>query len=473
MRRRERHASDQTALQRWGLLVALVAFVLPLVVQPDGLDATGHRMLGVFLAAIVLWVTEAIPLHATAVGIIGAEILLISDAAVLALPAGFEAPPFAEFYAALANPVLMLFLGGFFLAEGAAKYSLDRNLARVLLRPFGTSPRGIMLGLMLITAALSMFMSNTATTATMTAVVLSVTATLPPGDRLRTALALSIPIAANIGGIATPVGTPPNAIALGGLAEAGITITFLEWMLATLPFVLLTLAAAWVLLGRLHRSPTESIVLQIEGQFETSRPAMVFYATFIVTVGLWLTEPLHGINSQVVGFVPVVTLLATRVFGVPEIQNVRWDVLWLVGGGIALATGMSAAGVDAWIVGLVQWDVLPTAGLLVVLALISLGLSTTISNSATANLLVPIGLTMAMSDAVAVNPLLAGIIIAVGCSLAMALPISTPPNAIAYATGAVTTRDLAVAGLLVGAIGLILFLAVAPLLWDLLGIAGM
>ncbi len=473
MRRRERGASEQTALQRVGLLAALVAFVLPLVLQPDGLDAAGHRMLGVFLAAIVLWVTEAIPLHATAVAIIGAEILLISDAAVLPVPGGFEAPPFADFYAALANPVLMLFLGGFFLAEGAAKYSLDRNLARVLLKPFGTSPRGIMLGLMLITAVLSMFMSNTATTATMTAVVLSVTATLPPGDRLRTGLALSIPIAANVGGIATPVGTPPNAIALGGLAEAGITITFLEWMLATLPFMLLTLAAAWVLLGRLHRSPTKSISLSIEGKFETSRPALIFYVTFIVTVGLWLTEPLHGVNSQVVGFFPVVVLLATRVFGVPEIQNVRWDVLWLVGGGIALATGMSAAGVDAWIVGLVEWEVLPTAGLLVVLALIALGLSTTISNSATANLLVPIGLTMAMSDAVAVNPLLAGIIIAVGCSLAMALPISTPPNAIAYATGAVTTRHLAVAGLAVGAIGLVLFLGVAPLLWDLLGIAGM
>ena len=473
MRRRERGASEQTALQRWGLLAALVVFVLPLVLQPDGLDAAGHRMLGVFLAAIVLWVTEAVPLHATAVAIIGAEILLISDAAVLPIPAEFEAPPFADFYAALANPVLMLFLGGFFLAEGAAKYSLDRNLARVLLRPFGTSPRGIMLGLMLITAVLSMFMSNTATTATMTAVVLSVTATLPPGDRLRTGLALSIPIAANVGGIATPVGTPPNAIALGGLAEAGITITFLEWMLATLPFMLLTLAAAWLLLGRLHRSPTKSINLSIEGQFETSRPAVIFYVTFVLTVGLWLTEPLHGVSSQVVGFFPVVVLLATRVFGVPEIQNVRWDVLWLVGGGIALATGMSAAGVDAWIVGLVEWEVLPTAGLLVVLALIALGLSTTISNSATANLLVPIGLTMAMSDAVAVNPLLAGIIIAVGCSLAMALPISTPPNAIAYATGAVSTRHLAVAGLAVGAIGLALFLGVAPLLWDLLGIAGM
>ena len=473
MKRRNPVTNGRPWLQRVGLVLAPIAFVAPIVAQPDGLDAAGHRMLGVFLAAIVLWITEAIPLHATAVLIIGAEILLISDATVLPLPAEYDAPPFADFYAALANPVLMLFLGGFFLAEGAAKYRLDRNLARVLLRPFGASPAGIMLGLMIITAVLSMFMSNTATAATMTAVVLSVTASLPPGDRLRTSLALSIPIAANVGGIATPVGTPPNAIALGGLSGAGITITFLEWMLATLPFVLATLLVAWLLLRRLHPSPTTRLELGMEGEFDTSRPALLFYGVFAVTVALWLTEPLHGINSQVVGFVPVVVLLATRVFGVAELQNIRWDVLWLVGGGIALATGMAATGLDQWLVGQVAWEALPIAGLLVVLALIALGLSTTISNSATANLLVPIGITLAMSEAVDIDPLLAGLIIAVSCSLAMALPISTPPNAIAYATGAVSTRDLAVVGLLVGAAGLILFLGVAPLFWDLVGVAGM
>lgn len=464
---------ERTLLQRLGLPLAVVAFLLPIVLQPDGLDAAGHRMLGIFLAAIVLWITEAVPLYATAVLIIFGEILFISEASVMPLPDGFEAPPIDDFYSALANPVLMLFLGGFFLAEGAAKYRLDRNLARVLLRPFGTSPSGIMLGLMLITAALSMFMSNTATAATMTAVVLSVTATLPPGDRLRTSLALSIPIAANVGGIATPVGTPPNAIALAGLNERGISISFLEWMLATLPFVILILVAAWWLLGRLHRSETKELKLQMEGEFDMSRPAILFYGVFALTIALWLTEPLHGVPATVVGFLPVVVLLSTQVFGVTELQNVRWDVLWLVGGGIALATGMAAAGVDEWLVALVAWENLPVALLLVVLAVISLALSTTISNSATANLLVPIGLTLAMSDAVAVDPLLAGIIIAVGCSLAMALPISTPPNAIAYATGAVRTKDLAVVGLLVGAIGLVLFLAVAPLWWNLLGIAGM
>lgn len=461
---------QRTRLQKIGLPLAAILAIAPMLAEPAGLDAPGARMLGIFLAAVVLWVTEAIPLHATAVFIIFAEIVLISDASVLPMPAGYDAPAYSEFYAALANPILMLFLGGFFLAEGARKYQLDRNLARVLLRPFGTSPAGVILGIMLITAALSMFMSNTATAATMMAVVLALTAKLPPGDRLRPALALSIPIAANVGGIATPVGTPPNAIALGGLNEAGISITFLQWMLATLPFVIVILLVGWLALRRVYRSETTEVELEVSGAFDRSAAARVFYATFAVTVGLWLTEPLHGINSQVVGFVPVVVLLATRVFGVTELQNIRWDVLWLVGGGIALATGMNATGVDTWLVGLVGWDALPVWLLLLGLAGIALGLSTIISNSATANLLVPIALTLALSGAVTVDPLLVGLLIAVACSLAMALPISTPPNAIAYATGAVTTKDLAIVGSIVGAIGLALFLLAGPLWWNLIGI---
>ncbi|MCP4247780.1 MAG: SLC13/DASS family transporter, partial [bacterium] len=149
-----------------GLALGLFALVFPWFLNLDGLSEPGHRILGVFLMAIVLWVTEAIPLYATAALIIFLQILFISDQALWDLPSGFDPPTSASYFATLAHPVLMLFLGGFFLAEGAARYRLDRNLARILLRPFGDSPRMIVLGLMVITALFSMFMSNTATTAT-------------------------------------------------------------------------------------------------------------------------------------------------------------------------------------------------------------------------------------------------------------------------------------------------------------------
>lgn len=454
-----------------GLTLGVIVFALPYLVEFEGLSVAGHRIFSVFLLAIVLWVTEAIPLHATAALIILLEILLISDKALSSLPAGFEAPAFSTFFAALAHPVLMLFLGGFFLADGAAKFQLDKNMARVLLRPFGDSPQRIMLGLMLITAVFSMFMSNTATTATLLAVVLPVIASLNPEDRLRTGLALSIPIAANIGGLGTPVGTPPNAIAVGSLADAGISISFVQWMIMAIPMMVVILLIAWYLLTRLFPAQEKTLQLRIEATFNTSLPAKVFYVTFALTVGLWMTEPLHGISSSIVGFLPVVILLSTRVFSTRDLQSIQWHVLWLVAGGIALGVGVNASGLDRWLVGLVSWESIGQALLILTLAVVALLLSTFISNSAAANLLIPVGLSLALSDAVGADPALAAFFIAVGASLAMALPVSTPPNAIAFSTGAVKTRDLAVAGSIIGVVGLVLYVFVAPLLWDLMGVA--
>jgi sodium-dependent dicarboxylate transporter 2/3/5 len=467
--------SALTTWQRSGLVVGLIVFALPWILQAvgqplPGLAPEGHRVLAIFLLAIVLWVTEAVPLHATATIIILLEVLLLSDKAILSAPAGFTPDSYSRYFGCLADPILMLFLGGFFLADGARKFDLDRNLARVMLRPFGTSPRMILLGLMAITALFSMFMSNTATTATMMAVVLPVISQLPAGDRLRAGLALSIPVAANIGGIGTPIGTPPNAIALGALAEAGIHVGFARWMIMAIPFVVVILLLAWVLLAKLFPSRESAIQLNIESTFDRSRGAWIFYLTFAVTVVLWLTEKLHGMSSSVVGFLPVVVLLSTRVFSTRDMQNLQWHVLWLLAGGIALGAGVKAGGLDHWLIGLVSWEHLSPQILIFMLALVALSIGTLISHSATANLLVPIGMSLATSDAVSISPVLAGVFIAVGCSLAMALPVSTPPNAIAMATGAIKTRDMAIVGLVLGAVGLALFVFVGPTLWRLLGV---
>ena len=456
-------------IRQVGGILAIVAFALPFFVEFDGLSPEGHRILAVFLMAIVLWVTEAIPLHATAALIILLEILLISDQALVSTGVDFDAPTYGSFFSALSHPVLMLFLGGFFLADGAAKFNLDRNLARVMLRPFGTSPRGILLGLMLVTAAFSMFMSNTATTATLMAVILPVVAGLPAEDRFRTGLALSIPIAANVGGIGTPVGTPPNAIAVGSLAEAGISISFLDWMALAVPPMLLTLVAAWWLLVRFYPATVEKVSLGITGSFDRSLKANIFTVVFAVTVLLWLTEPIHGIPSAIVGFMPVVVLLAVGVMSTKDLQSIQWHVLWLVAGGIALGAGVAQTGVDVWLVGHVEWGDFGSTLVVILLAVVTLALSTVISNSATANLMVPIGLSLAASSAVDVGVTRAAFFIAIGASLAMALPISTPPNAIAYSTGVVQTRDLAFSGIVIGAIGIVLYLVLAPLLWQAMG----
>ncbi len=456
---------------RWiGLAAAIVVFLVPLIFKFDGLSPAGHRMFAIFLVAIVLWVTEAIPLHATAVLVIALEILMVSDEALFGLPADFEPRSFRDYFAALADPVLMLFLGGFFLASGASKFKMDRAMARTLLRPFGTSPSRIMLGLMLITAGFSMFMSNTATTATMMAVVLPVVGGLAATDQLRTAMVLAIPIAANIGGIGTPVGTPPNAIAIGQLSAAGTSISFGRWMVMAVPGALVLLIFAWWLLGRLFPTDTKSITLNIEGQFNKSRPAMIFYAVFALTVVLWLTESFHGLSSSIVGFLPVVVLLATQVFDAKDIQNVQWHVLWLVAGGIALGKGVADSGLDSWLIDLITWQSIGPSVIAFAFALVALMLSTVISNSASANLLVPIGVSLTMSGTVDLDPIIVGFVIAIGASLAMALPISTPPNAIAYSSGMIDTGSMARTGFIIGLVGLVLFLVISPLLWSAVGV---
>jgi sodium-dependent dicarboxylate transporter 2/3/5 len=453
-----------------GVVVAVAWAVIPLAFPIGDLSVEGRRMLAIFGAAVVLWVTEAIPLYATAAIIIFSEITLISDEAIVSVSADFDAPAFSSFYGALAHPVLMLFLGGFFLADAAAKFRLDRNLAGVLLKPFGRNPTSLIGGLMVITALLSMFMSNTATTAAMMAVILPVSASLPPADPLRTGLALSIPVAANVGGLGTPVGTPPNAIALGRLADEGIRIDFLTWMALAVPIVIVILGVAWFVIIRQFPAQADEVDVHIGGEFDRSRPARILYVTFAATVLLWLSEPIHGVPATIVGFVPVVVLLATGVMDSDDLRRVNWHVLWLVGGGIALGSGVAASGLDVWLVELVDWSDLPRLALVGGLVLFALVMSTVISNSATANLLIPIGVSLAASEAIDLDPALAAVVIAVACSLAMALPVSTPPNAIAFATGAVATRDLARTGIVLGAIGAVLVAFVAPPVWDTLGL---
>ena len=348
--------------------------------------------------------------------------------------------------------------------------ALDRNLTRLLLKPFGRSAPRILMGLMIVTAALSMFMSNTATTATMMAVVLPVLARLPADSRLRGGLALSIPVAANIGGMGTPVGTPPNAIALGTLAESGYTITFVDWMVMTVPFMLLILLAAWALIVRAFARGAPPLEIDIDARFDRSRPALILYAVFAATLLLWLTEPLHGIKSYVVGFLPVVVLLCTGVFTTRDMQSLQWHVLWLVAGGIALGAGVTLSGFDHWLIGLVDWSRMSTGVVAAGLCVLALAMGTVISHSATANLLIPIGISLAAGELAAVSPVRAGVFIAIGASLAMALPISTPPNAIAYSTGAIRTSHMAFVGAVIGVLGTLLFVFVAPPFWKLLGL---
>ena len=455
-----------TRRQVVGLVLGAVMFLAPLLVDVPGLEDMGERMLAIFLLAIVLWVTEAIPLVATAVLVIALEILLVSNQALLPVPG--DATKYSAFLGALANPVIILFLGGFLIADGAEKYRLDKNLAAVLIRPFTGSARTTVLGLMVITAMLSMFMSNTATTATMFAVIIPILGALPAG-RARAGLALSIPVAANVGGIGTPVGTPPNAIALGALEEAGYDVSFLDWMIMAVPLMVMILVGAWLLICVLLLPGGLKVELDMRAQWHTDRKALTFYVIAAATILAWMTESLHGVSANVVGFLAVAALLVTQVMGAEDLGRLSWPVLWLVAGGIALGDGVGATGLDAWILGLFGWDAMPAFVVIIVMGMLGLAMSNVISHSAASNLLIPLAMGLA-TGIDGLEPVTIAVVLALACSLGMSLPISTPPNAIAYATGEVTTADMAKVGVVVGVVGAALLVLLMPPLWSALGL---
>ncbi|MDO4888566.1 MAG: DASS family sodium-coupled anion symporter [Actinomycetaceae bacterium] len=455
-------------LQVGGMIAGAFAFIVPLAVDIPNLAEPGERMLAIFLLAIIFWITEAIPLTATAVLVVLLEVLLVSNDAVVGLASQADLPKPDEYFAALANPIIILFLGGFLIADGAEKYGLDKNLAAFMLKPFTGSARSTVLGLMVITALLSMFMSNTATTATMFAVVIPIIAGLPSA-KARSGVALSIPLAANVGGIGTPVGTPPNAIAISALAEHGVRVSFLDWMVMAVPFMLLVLLGSWLLLCALFIPRGEKISIEMESDWNMSRQAKIFYAVAAGTIALWMTEPIHRISSNTIGFIPVVALLCLRVMDGSDLKKLDWPVLWLVSGGIALGTGIGQTGLDEWLVGSISWQAMGAIAVIAVLGFIGLGFANVMSHSAAANLLAPLAVSLAVSlDDINIVSIAA--VVAISTSLGMSMPISTPPNAIAYSTGTVTLRDMAILGIVVGIAGTILLVFALPHIWAVMGL---
>ncbi|WP_038176052.1 SLC13 family permease [Vibrio pacinii] len=454
------------------LIKLLISFAIPVGVlfMPidwipiDDLTLIQHRLLAIFLLAALLWVLEPVPVFATSILIIALELVMISNKGLHLFrtpPSGHELGElmnYTDIFSAFSSPIIILFMGGFALAIAASKYELDNNLARVLLRPFGHQPKFIMLGLMLITAVFSMFMSNTATTVMMLALLGPIVASAPKGDIGIKALVLCIPIAANTGGIATPIGTPPNAIALQYLTGEN-AIDFLTWMMMGLPFVVIQLTIAWFLLQKLFPSSQPTMTLKLDGQFQKNWRAIVVYITFASTILLWMTTKLHGMNTYVVSIIPLAVFTLTGIMGKAELKQINWDVLWLVAGGIAIGIGLDKTGLASALAHAIDYESLSPIAVVLTLSLVCWIMANFMSNTATANLLMPIAAAIgaSMESLVSVGGLQGLlVVVAFSASLGMILPVSTPPNSLAYSTGLIESKDMAKTGLIIGVIGLVL-----------------
>lgn len=453
------------------IVIPLIILLLPSsCFGIEGLTLVEHRVIAIFVMAALCWVLEPIPIYATSVLIILLELLMISDKGLWFAKAPSEdlgtLLSFKAIMGTFSSPIIMLFLGGFFLAMAATKYRLDINLARVLLKPFGSDPKYVMMGLMMITATFSMFMSNTATTAMMLSILTPVLALFSRGDMAKVAFALSVPVAANIGGIGTPIGTPPNAVALKYLVGEN-SIDFAQWMSFAIPFVVVMLLFAWFLLIYLFPMTSKQINLNIKGRFLKTTKSVIVYITFIVTILLWLTGAWHGMNSYVVALIPVAVFSVFKIITKEDLKKISWDVLWLVSGGIALGLALEKSGLAVNAVNAIPFSQFHPLLLISGASLLCLVMANFMSNTATANLLLPLAAALGIS----MHSLLpyggeVVLILAVtfAASLGMSLPVSTPPNALAYASGHIEGKQMAKVGIIIGTVGLLLTYAMLYLM---------
>jgi solute carrier family 13 (sodium-dependent dicarboxylate transporter), member 2/3/5 len=460
--------------------VTLVLSVATYWLTREALGEMAARSLSIIIVAAVFWATEVLPLFATAFVVVGLEILALATdgglaAELTALLHWLQVdvrldpavPPIgaAAFLTPLADDVIILFLGAFLLAAAVRKHRVDERLARRVLRPFAGSPLRLIYGVLGVTAFFSMWMSNTAMAAMMLAIVGPTVRRLPEDATLRVALLLAVPFGANIGGIGTPIGSPPNAIAYGVLNQAGYGVTFLTWMLVAIPLAAMLILAAGLLLMVMLRpaGPTDLGLRQQASPLDTGGRATL--AILVVTVLLWILGDWHGLRPGAVALLAAAALTGLGMLDRDDVDSIDWNILILMWGALSLSVAAAESGLLAQ-VRRVDLAGLPgglwTAGLVVAVA--AVGLSTIMSNTATAALLVPAALAVSLPGREQF-----AMLAALCCSFGMALPVSTPPNAIAYATAAIPLRTLIRTGGTLSFVCLVLVLlgyrAVLPLVF--------
>jgi solute carrier family 13 (sodium-dependent dicarboxylate transporter), member 2/3/5 len=465
-----------------GLGLGPVLFALILILPPPaGLSAAGWATAAVAVLMAVWWATEALPLAATALlPLVLFPLLGIFDVQQTAAP--------------FANPLIFLFLGGFLIALAVQRWKLHRRIALHIVIRVGQRPRSLVAGAMLATAALSMWISNTATTMMMLPIAASLIAVSrddqrqarPDDANFATAMMLGIAYAASIGGLATLIGSPPNALAASFLLQTfSVEVTFARWMAMALPITLVMLPLAWLVLTRVAfpfsnqvgTSPN-AVPAMLEAMGPISGPEKRVAAVFGVVAAGWILHPLIGdvvgagtITDTGLAIAGAVALFAipadwrTKTFLLdwPTARKVPWEVLILFGGGLSLAQGIDRTGLAAWLGGGLEFLTAGPVVLLIVGVTVFVILLTELtSNTATTAAFLPVAGALAVGADLA--PLFLAAPVALAASAAFMLPVATPPNAIVFGSGHVTLPQMMRAGVLLNVVGVIVITAAIMLM---------
>ena len=478
---RKYHPEDSTKRVIKIALVAIVTLLLWNMPSEwfgiQNLTVIQQRIIAIFAFATLMWILEIVSSWATSVAIMVIMLLFCTDSGISPMVQEEEVGKLLSYkgvMATFADPVIMLFIGGFVLAIAATKTGLDAQLAKVLLKPFGIKSEMVLLGFLLVTGLFSMFVSNTATAAMMLTFLTPVFRQLPPEGKGRIALAMSIPVAANLGGMGTPIGTPPNTIALKYLNDPeglNMGLSFGQWMMFMFPLVVVLLFISWRFLLKFFPFTQKTVELKIEGGMQKNSQTWIVIVTFIVTILLWLSDQFTGINANTVAMIPFAVFALTGVINKRDLEQINWSVIWMVAGGFALGYGLNGSGLAANAVASIPFGDFSPLLILFIGGAICYLLSNFISNSATAALLMPILAIVcgAMGDKLepigGTGTVLIGV--AIAASSAMILPISTPPNALAFATGHVKQNEMAKMGIIMGIISMVLGFGIVYLMGTL------
>lgn len=431
-------------------LTTLVAsFFLVYVLRDESFTSTQDYTLFLLFLAIGLWITEAIPPFAVGILIIGFLVFSMGSNPDIDV---------TQYVQTWSDGVIWLFLGGFFLAEGMRKTQLDESLLKFILPKLGGNSKNVLLGLMMVTAVLSMLMSNTATTSMILASIAPLILTLGKEASLIRALLIGVPAAASIGGMGTIIGSAPNAIAVGALEGIGIRISFIEWMVIGVPAAVLLVFLFYKLLVKKYNLKTEHISLEFlkteivpptqEDKIRKNIVLVILGGTLL----LWLTSQWTGIPVAVVSGVPIVLLTMLGIIDSEDVRRLPWDTLMLVAGGLSLGLAIQEQGIAEYFVQSINHFELNYYVMIIIFGYVSVLLSNFMSNTAATTILVPVGISL-VSIIPGANVAFLPVIIGLSASCALLLPVSTPPNAVAFSMGIVSQKEFFPGGIFVGLLG--------------------
>jgi len=419
-----------------------------LLKEPEFNDSQIYVLFLLFFA-LGLWFTEAVPAFSVSIFIIAFLVFTLGNENFNSAPENIE-----KYVTTFSSSIIWLMLGGFFMAAAMTKTKLDEALFRFTLRMSGSNPRNLLIGLMLTTMVASMLMSNTATTAMVIASIMPLLKSLGKESSLTKAFLLGVPIAATTGGMGTIIGSPPNLIAIGALENVGIEVSFLDWMIYGLPLAFVLTAISCFVLIWVYIKDTKVIsldFLQVQQEVLTNQVKTERFAVIVIiaiTILLWLTTSFHGLKVGAVSAIPLVFFPLFGILKNKDVQGLPWDTLLLVAGGLSLGLALLHSGLLDYYAGYIKQMEVQEIVLLLLFAFMTMILSNVMSHTATSTVLIPLGMAILVNAQTEV-----ALIIGLAASTALFLPVSTPPNAIAYSTGMLDIKDFRTGGILIGLLG--------------------